>query len=169
MLFPRRPSPREYSRLSYPERGRCPSHSDFSQEELSARTRGAVVIQKAFRRTKLMYQVFGPMLFHRPSGASTDFGRISFSGQQARPCRFIGFARRGVCFGGGGWRVGGEALLCALTRARSVHGRLLERPEVLISITGGARDFDLKPQLLRVLGQGLVDVVRVSKGGPQMT
>ena len=121
----------------------APEMSEHQQKVL-----GAKKIQQAYRRLKFMYVSFGPMLFCRKEGAPADYGKIAFVGATHGESSFV--------------TVSDSTSIDLFTNFMAFCWKLW-RPEVVISITGGARDFDLTPRLLRVFDRGLVDAARASK------
>ena len=100
-----------------------------------------IKVQRAFRLVKFVYRKFGPLLFvdHK---SQASYGHIKFR-NVLKPASWIAVApsvsaRRLVKFMDYYWE--------------------LPKPEVLVTITGGAQDFALAPDLHMAFDRGIVNV-----------
>ena len=100
-----------------------------------------IKVQRAFRLVKFVYRKFGPLLFvdHK---SQASYGHIKFR-HVLKPASWIAVApsvsaRRLVKFMDYYWE--------------------LPKPEVLVTITGGAQDFALAPDLHMAFDRGIVNV-----------
>ena len=100
-----------------------------------------IKVQRAFRLVKFVYRKFGPLLFvdHQ---SQASYGHIKFR-HVLKPASWIAVApsvsaRRLVKFMDYYWE--------------------LPKPEVLVTITGGAQDFALAPDLHMAFDRGIVNV-----------
>tara|TARA_B110001452_G_scaffold72343_2_gene58528 strand:- start:825 stop:2270 length:1446 start_codon:yes stop_codon:yes gene_type:complete len=116
-------------------------------EEQARRSRAAAKITKFMRSRYLMYANFGPLVFCKHDGSTAEFGTILFEARDTR-AKFISLAD-----------MSSAAML----------GNFVEKywkcakPEVLISVTGGAQTFDLKPWLKRAFEAGFVRAANDAK------
>ena len=101
----------------------------------------ATIIQRHWRRQKVVYGKLGPYNFLRHDGEPADFGSIIFP-QNSTPSPFI------VC------NDQTPAPLLAHLVEKYWH---LPRPEVLISVTGGAQEFALPPAVRQAFDRGLAE------------
>ena len=128
----------------------APCWQDGEQaREQHFRSAGASVIQRAYRRMKFVYATFGPMVFCRKEGGPADFGKLAFADRSSLDvANFI--------------TISDTTSIEHFTNFTSFYWKLI-RPEVIISVTGGARNFELSPRLQRMFDRGLVDAARASK------
>ena len=98
------------------------------------------VIQRVFKRRKLVFSKFGPSIFSRKGGKLADYGSIYFS-SNGREAPFITIA---------------DTTSTNLLSTFIEKHWGLARPQVLISVTGGAQDFVLSPKLKHMFNRGLV-------------
>ena len=111
--------------------------------------RAAIMIQRHFRRTELMFKRFGPLLVCRKSGEPADFGTLSFLGSHMdRPKPYL---------------VISESTSAELMANIMVRHWRLPKPEVIISIHGSAQNFTLPDRLGRIFARGLVSAINSSK------
>ena len=110
------------------------------EEDFAGRSKGALAIQRLFNRHRLVFGKLGTTIFSRHGGQEADYGELTFSA-----------SKRTVPF-----------MTVADTTSTTLFGNFMEknwklaRPEVIISVTGGAQDFELTPRLQRVFDRGLV-------------
>ena len=108
----------------------------------------AVCVQTYFRMQRQMYATFGPLLFCRASGERSSYGTVSFlTPSGASSAQWIA--------------------LCDSTPPASLVRFVekywgLQRPEVLISVTGGAQGLELSPVLRRIFDTGLAKAVKAA-------
>ena len=113
-----------------PPPGQLPPKEGRTTDEATAASR----IQRTFRRQIQIFRLFGPDLFCMKDGAPASFGAVEFiKFPRVKPAPFITCADTAspiylvnYCFRS--WR--------------------LPQPEIIITVTGGAQDFELSPQLL---------------------
>eukprot|EP00316_Scyphosphaera_apsteinii_P022830 CAMPEP_0119346800 /NCGR_PEP_ID=MMETSP1333-20130426/108193_1 /TAXON_ID=418940 /ORGANISM="Scyphosphaera apsteinii, Strain RCC1455" /LENGTH=1308 /DNA_ID=CAMNT_0007359319 /DNA_START=65 /DNA_END=3991 /DNA_ORIENTATION=+ len=103
--------------------------------------KSAATIQAFVKRARTVYRQFGPLLFCLKNGRRAYCGKLYFP-QQKKYAKYI--------------VVSDSTSPALLSKFVSNHWQL-RRPEVLISITGGAQAFQLNPALLRVFNNGLVE------------
>lgn len=107
--------------------------------------RMAIRVQRALRVRWHVYKNFGPDLFVDAHGRTGQSGKIAF---QVTVAKWI--------------RVADFTAAIRLNNLLTYHW-CLPRPEVLISITGGAQEFSLPPQLLRAFSHGLASTALAAK------
>lgn len=100
----------------------------------------ATLIQSKFRRHRVVFGDLGPTLFSRKGGGEADYGELFFP-KQGEAGKFI--------------TVSDSTSTMLLANFMERYWKL-SRPEVLISVTGGAQDFVLSSRLQRVFDRGLV-------------
>ncbi|KAL1511236.1 hypothetical protein AB1Y20_006047 [Prymnesium parvum] len=101
--------------------------------------KAAIVLQRALRVRWQVYRLFGPELFFDAYGQSGQSGAIAFAGC-ANPSFWI--------------RVSHNSAPSRLVEFL-VHFWQITRPEIIISITGGAQDFTMHHQLRGAFERGL--------------
>ena len=99
----------------------------------------ADTIQRLYMRHKIVFSLFGSTLFSRKKGSPADYGELYFPTTNSTA----------------------PFITVSDTTSASMLGSYMEltwklrRPEVLISVTGGAQDFSLPPNLQRAFDRGL--------------
>ena len=121
----------EFLRMTDAERG-FDAHDD-------ATVKAAVVVQRGLRTRWQVYRLFGPDLFVDAAGRHRQSGSIAFEGVPREAS----------------WIKINEATAPYRLSEFMTHYWQLPRPEVLISVTGGAQDFELPPQLANAFERGL--------------
>ena len=110
-------------------------------------SRSALFIQARFRHAKTVFRDFGPSVFCNRMGDPCDHGDIVFLSDRAA-----------------------KYIVLSETSSTGLLSKFVEgfwgvsKPEVLISVTGGARDFELSPPLARAFKSGLVEAATSSRG-----
>ncbi len=118
-----------------------PSADDDEQHRERAEL-AAILVQRAVRRQFFLHRDAGPMLLCMRGGTPANWGKLNFA--RGRVANFLSFSD-----------TTSEALLANIFQR---HWRI-PSPDAIISITGGAQDFVLTPQLHSVFKKGLVDAV----------
>ena len=101
----------------------------------------AIIIQRHYRRMRTVYGELGPFNFMRHSGQPSEFGTVLFA-HNPRAAPFI---------------------VVADTTPAPLLGHFIEkywqlsRPEVIISVTGGAQAFALSPAVRQAFDRGLAE------------
>ena len=103
--------------------------------------KGARAIQRTVRRIRVVFGVLGPNIYSRKGGVEADYGEIYFPTTN-KTAPFI--------------TVADTTSATLLSNFIEKYWKL-PRPEVLISVTGGAQDFELSPPLQRVFDRGLAN------------
>jgi hypothetical protein len=111
--------------------------------DLADRARHAAYIQTRWRQLSVAFGILGPFNFLRSDNRPALFGDLIFA-QNPLPVPFI--VLRGNT----------QASTLSLFMERSWK---LRRPEVLISVTGGAQSFALMPKLRHAFDRGLAEAV----------
>lgn len=117
-------------------------HSSSTQKEQAEMEKwaGARLIQRTFQRHRVVYSKLGPAIFSRKGGGMADHGEIYFAAtNESAP--FI--------------TVNENTSTALLGTFMEKYWRL-NRPEVFISVTGGAQDFQLSSRMQRAFNKGLV-------------
>ena len=110
-------------------------------------SRSVLFIQARFRHVKTVFRDFGPSVFCNRMGDPCDHGDIVFLSDRAA-----------------------KYIVLSETSSTGLLSKFVEgfwgvsKPEVLISVTGGARDFELSPPLARAFKSGLVEAATSSRG-----
>ena len=104
------------------------------------------LIAQTFKRQRIMFKKFGPIMFCRKGGQSADYGNIHFMGR-TKPSKFI---------------IVSDSTTPALLSNLFQKYWDVPKPDVLISVTGGAQDFELEPRLQRAFNFGLVAAASAS-------
>ena len=108
--------------------------------------KSVIRIQRAFRLQRYVYQLFGPaMLFD--SECNSSHGRIEFLEGPRHPASWI--------------RVMGSSSPKRLVKLCDLYWGL-PKPEVLITVTGGAQAFSLTPELQAALESGVAKLQAVN-------
>ena len=112
----------------------------FSSPEMRQATYdSSCCIQRVFRRHRLVFGQLGPALFSRKGGTLADYGSLYFP-EKNKTAPFV--------------TVSDTTSAVLLSHFMEKHWKM-RRPEVVISVTGGAQDFVLSPRLKRVFDRGL--------------
>ena len=127
----------DYRPLVEPKEGGGNGAGATEAQEMGA---AAKAIQHIFKRHRLVFGKLGPTIFARKGGEEADYGDLYFPVSNSKT----------------------PFITCADTTSTNLLGNFMEkhwkipRPEVLISVTGGAQDFVLSSRLQRVFDRGLV-------------
>ena len=97
-------------------------------------------IQHIFKRHRIVFGRLGATIFARKGGAEADYGELYFP-SSGRKSPFITVS---------------DTTSTNLLSSFMEKNWKIPRPEVLISVTGGAQDFVLSSRLQRVFDRGLV-------------
>ena len=104
-------------------------------------------MQRIYRTSVYVYRHFGPALFIDSTGESSH-GRVDFLDGSLKPPPWI--------------RITQTSSPARLVKLLDYYWEL-PRPEVLITVTGGAQDFSLSPQLQAAFDRGLVTAATSAK------
>ena len=111
------------------------THWSLVKDECAA----ASTIQRLYMRHRIVFSLFGPTLFSRKGGDPADYGELYFPTTNST-AQFITVA---------------DTTTATMLGSYMELTWKLKRPEVLISVTGGAQDFSLSPLLQRAFDRGL--------------
>lgn len=138
----------------------------------AAEMRAIRMIQQHFRLREAVFSCFGPSLFSMHSGAKASYGKVCFAWQRAplpeirrvatvvAPSRAVAPSRREqISFSPSlsprHFITVSETVSVGLLATFMSKYWHLARPEVLITVTGGAQDFSLTPSQLNSFETGL--------------
>lgn len=107
-----------------------------------------IKVQRTYRLQYYVYRNFGPAMFYDSDGSHASHGKIDFLGSAPEPAKWI--------------RVIPTSSPARLVKLFTHHWRL-PKPEVIISVTGGAQNFTLSPQLQAAFDTGLVSAAKSAK------
>jgi len=128
-------------------RRRSPEEKEAKASSL-ARTKAVFAgrIQAQFRRTAMLFDKFGETILCRKGGDASAYGRLVFPASSSSESGRTNSSPFIVVSD-----TTSEALL-----AKYIEKRWrIKKPEVIISVTGSAQDFNLPPQLQRAFDNGL--------------
>lgn len=143
-------------------------------DDADAETRAIVQIQRAYRVREAFFEFFAPNIFSTFSGAKAPHGKVSArnfpaSYQGMCPCPKpdapdVRYRRLQLLFEGSALQrpfisVSTTTSVPLLAGLLSKYWRL-KRPEIIVTVTGGALDFQLTSSQLQSFETGLVSAVR---------
>jgi hypothetical protein len=98
--------------------------------------------QRRIRTIKFMFQKFGPVLFSRKNGLPSKFGTMTFGSEHLEK-KYL---------------VLSDTSSVGLLTTFILRYWAMARPEVVISLSGGAQDFKLSPHVQELLDNGIAEV-----------
>lgn len=111
-----------------------------SRRESDPLTFYVVLVQRRMRAKRFMFQKLGPVLFSRKRGLPANFGEITFGTDVERKHYMV---------------ISDTTSVGLLTTFMLLHW-CMTKPEVIVSISGGAQDFRLAPRVQNLIDSGIV-------------